>query len=83
MTEKTYSVYILTNKRRNVMYIGMTSNLERRLYEHKHELVDGFTKRYHVHKLVYFEQTTLSPSERSSAALTPSRIVSQTVTGLP
>ncbi len=40
------------------MYIGVTSNLERRIYEHKHELVDGFTKRYHVHKLVYYEYTT-------------------------
>ena len=37
------------------MYIGITNNLQRRLYEHKNELIDGFTKRYHVHKLVYFE----------------------------
>ncbi len=51
-----YFVYILTNKRGNVMYVGVTNNLERRLYEHKHELIDGFTKRYHVHKLVYYEQ---------------------------
>ena len=48
-----YHVYILTNKSNNVMYIGVTNDLERRLYEHKSELVDGFTKRYHVHKLVY------------------------------
>ncbi len=40
------------------MYIGVTSNLERTLYEHKQELVDGFTKKYHVHKLVYYEQTS-------------------------
>ena len=52
-----YYVYILTNEHGNVMYIGVTNNLERRLFEHKNELVDGFTKRYHVHKLVYFEQT--------------------------
>ena len=52
-----YYVYILTNEHGNVMYIGVTNDLARRLYEHRQELVDGFTKRYHVHKLVYFEQT--------------------------
>ena len=57
MNEKNYYVYILTNDWGNVMYVGMTSNIERRLYEHKQELADGFTKRYHVHKLVYYEQT--------------------------
>ena len=39
------------------MYVGVTNNLTRRLYEHKNELIDGFTKRYHVHKLVYYEIT--------------------------
>ncbi len=53
-----YYVYILTNWKNNVMYIGVTNNLQRRLYEHKNELVDGFTKQYHVHKLVYYEETT-------------------------
>ena len=53
-----YCVYILTNKSNRVMYIGVTNNLERRIYEHKQELVEGFTKRYHVNKLVYFETTT-------------------------
>jgi len=53
-----YYVYILTNDRGNVMYIGMTNDLRRRLYEHRQELVDGFTKKYHVHKLVYYEQTS-------------------------
>ena len=52
-----YYVYILTNNRGNVMYVGVTNDLERRLYEHKHELIDGFTKKYHVHKLVYYEAT--------------------------
>ena len=53
-----YYVYILTNKTNRVLYIGVTNNLERRLYEHRNELADSFTKRYHVHKLVYFETTT-------------------------
>ena len=53
-----YYVYFLTNRSNSVLYVGVTNNLQRRLYEHKHELADGFTKRYHVHKLVYFETTT-------------------------
>lgn len=51
-----YYVYILTNANNNVMYIGVTNNLQRRLYEHKNKLLPGFTKKYNVHKLVYFEQ---------------------------
>jgi putative endonuclease len=50
-----YYVYLLTNWNNSVIYIGVTNNLERRLYEHKNELVEGFTKKYHVHKLVYYE----------------------------
>ena len=53
-----YYVYFLTNRSNSVLYVGVTNNLQRRLYEHKHELADGFTKRYHVHKLVCFETTT-------------------------
>ena len=52
-----YFVYILSNWNDSVLYIGVTSNLPRRLYEHRNGLVDGFTKKYNVHKLVYFEQT--------------------------
>ena len=55
--QNTFYVYILTNQYNNVMYVGVTNNLRRRVYEHKNELVDGFTKKYHVHKLVYFEST--------------------------
>jgi putative endonuclease len=50
-----YYVYITTDKNNNVLYTGVTNNLARRIYEHKHELIDGFTKRYHVNKLVYYE----------------------------
>jgi putative endonuclease len=50
-----YYVYILTNQTDKVMYIGVTNDLQRRIYEHKNELIEGFTKRYHVHKLVYYE----------------------------
>ena len=53
----TYSVYILTNKTNTVLYIGMTNNLERRIQEHKSRSIDGFTKKYCIDKLVYFEQT--------------------------
>ena len=52
-----YYVYILSNWDNSVLYIGVTSDLKRRLYEHRNHLVDGFTARYNVHKLVYFEYT--------------------------
>jgi putative endonuclease len=53
-----YYVYIITNWNDKVMYIGMTNDLERRIYEHKHKLVKGFTEKYNVSKLVYFEQAS-------------------------
>ena len=53
-----YFVYILSNWDDSVLYIGVTGNLKRRLYEHRNGLVDGFTKKYNVHKLVYFETTS-------------------------
>ena len=53
-----YYVYMMTNQRGNVLYTGVTNNLERRVYEHKHKLVSGFTKTYNVNKLVYFEYTS-------------------------
>lgn len=49
-------VYILTNDRLNVLYIGCTNNLRKRLLHHKRRLVPGFTKKYNVHRLVYFEE---------------------------
>lgn len=51
-----YYVYILTTSRHGVFYTGLTNNLVRRIYEHKNKLVDGFTKKYRIDKLVYFEQ---------------------------
>ena len=52
---KDYYVYILTNWNNQVMYIGVTNNLERRVYEHKHKFIDGYTKKYNINKLVYYE----------------------------
>ena len=52
---KAYYVYILTTSKNTVLYIGVTSDLNRRIYEHKNGLVAGFTKKYNVHKLVYVE----------------------------
>jgi putative endonuclease len=52
-----YYVYLLTNWNNKVIYIGVTNNLERRIYEHKNKLIKGFTEKYNVNKLVYFEET--------------------------
>lgn len=52
---RKYYVYIMTNKRNTVLYTGMTNDLKRRVYEHKEKLVDGFTKKYNITKLVYYE----------------------------
>ncbi len=55
MSKKAY-VYILASKRNGTLYIGVTSSLVKRVYEHKCNLVEGFTKKYKVHHLVYFEE---------------------------
>jgi putative endonuclease len=55
--EHQYYVYLLTNKNNTVIYTGVTNDLKRRVYEHKEKLIDGFTKKYNVNKLVYFEAT--------------------------
>ena len=52
-----YFVYIMASKRNGTLYIGMTNDLLKRVYEHKKKLIDGFTKKYNVSMLVYFEQT--------------------------
>ena len=54
---KNYYIYILANRSKN-LYTGVTNNLQRRIYEHKHHLMEGFTNWYHVTRLVYFEETS-------------------------
>ena len=53
--EKQPCVYILASKRNGTLYIGVTSDLIKRIYEHKNDLVAGFTRKYKVHRLVYYE----------------------------
>ena len=55
---KTYYVYILANKRNRTLYIGITNDLVRRISEHKSGMIEGFTKKYSIDKLVYYESTT-------------------------
>jgi len=52
---RQYCVYIMTNMHNTVLYTGITSNVKRRIYEHKEKLVAGFTKKYNIAKLVYYE----------------------------
>jgi putative endonuclease len=57
MSEKTFYVYALASKSRR-LYVGVTNNLERRVFEHKSKQLDGFTRQYNIDRLVHFEQTT-------------------------
>jgi len=50
-----YYLYILSNKFNGTLYIGVSNNLERRMFEHKNKLIEGFTKRYNLNRLLYFE----------------------------
>ena len=54
---KIYCIYILASKQNGTLYVGVTSNLKKRIWEHKEKIVEGFTKKYNISKLVYFEQT--------------------------
>ena len=55
---KSYFVYILSNWAGNVIYIGVTSHLEQRIFQHKQKLIEGFSEKYNTDKLVYFEEYT-------------------------
>ena len=69
MFERHPCVYMLASKERGTLYVGVTSDLTKRIWEHKQDLVEGFTKRYRVHVLVWFEQheTMLSAISREKA----------------
>ena len=54
---KTYYVYILSSKRNGALYVGVANDLIRRVHEHKTDIIEGFTKKYRVHSLVYYEST--------------------------
>lgn len=58
MWGNNYYVYLMTNKYKTVLYIGVTNNLQRRVYEHQNGLIDGFTKTYNCRYLVYYEHFT-------------------------
>jgi putative endonuclease len=53
--DRYFYVYIMSNKNNTVLYTGVTNDLRRRVYEHKDKMIEGFTKKYHITKLVYYE----------------------------
>jgi putative endonuclease len=55
---KSYYVYLLASKRNGTLYVGVTNDLIRRVYEHRKDIISGFTKKYGVHRLVYYEQVS-------------------------
>lgn len=55
MDDRAYHVYIMTNKKDGTLYIGVCNDLVRRAYEHRNGLVDGFTRKYRLHQLIYYE----------------------------
>ena len=57
MKDHNYYIYIISNWNNKVIYVGMTNDLERRIYEHKNKIFEGFSKKYNLNKLVYYEHT--------------------------
>ena len=55
---RSYYVYIISNSNNKVLYIGVTNDLVRRVYEHRRKMVAGFTKKYNIYKLLYYEETS-------------------------
>ncbi len=53
--DRHFYFYIMSNKNNTVLYTGVTNDLRRRVYEHKEKMIEGFTKKYHITKLVYYE----------------------------
>jgi putative endonuclease len=53
--DKQYYIYIMTNKNNTVLYTGVTNDLKKRVYQHRQKMVEGFTKKYNVNKLVYYQ----------------------------
>ena len=70
-----YYIYILTNKNNTVLYVGVTNDLIRRVYEHKNKVCEGFTKKYNIDKLIYYEicKNPLSAIEREKQIKSGSR----------
>ncbi len=64
-TVRQYYVYIMTNRKNGVLGVGVTDNLERRVYEHKHKMIRGFTSKYNCTRLVYYDS---SPDVRAAIA---------------
>jgi putative endonuclease len=75
MQSKKYYVYIITNKINTVLYTGITNNIERRIYEHKNKNIEGFSSKYNLNKLVYYEETNdvISAIEREKQIKSGSR----------
>lgn len=57
MPDHDYFIYIMASKKNGTLYIGVTNDLVRRVFEHKEDVIEGFTKKYKVHRLVYYEHT--------------------------